>query len=69
MQMTKELLQQIINSNFKGWLLAGYPKEFKTWQMSTRAVRHILWPAIDFDFIGISKISLCNSKAWVRMSI
>jgi hypothetical protein len=48
MQMTKELLQQIINSNFKGWLLAGYPKEFKTWQMSTRAVRHILLPAIDF---------------------
>jgi hypothetical protein len=49
MQMTKELLQQIINSNFKVWLLAGYPKEFKTWQMSAYAVRDMLWYACDVE--------------------
>ncbi len=46
MQPTKELLQKLIDSNFKVWLLAGHAKEFTTWQMSTRAVRNILWPAI-----------------------
>ena len=45
MKLTKERLQQIIDSNFKVWQLAGYAKEFKTWQMSTRAVRNILWQA------------------------
>ena len=48
MQMTKELLQKLIDSNFKAWLLAGHKKEFKTWCMSTRAVRNILWPELDF---------------------
>ena len=43
MQLTKKLLRQIIDSNFKVWLLAGHAKEFETWQMSTRAVRDILW--------------------------
>ncbi len=55
MQMTKELLQQMIDCNFKAWLLAGHTKEFKTWQMSTRAVRNILWQAsnifdLEWDF-------------------
>lgn len=47
MQMTKELLQKLIDSNFKVWLLAGYIKDFTTWQMSTRAVRYILWSSSD----------------------
>lgn len=52
MQLTKELLQQIINSNFKVWLLAGHTKEFKTWQMSTRAVRAILWQSSNIFQLG-----------------
>lgn len=47
MQMTKELLQRIIDSNFKVWLLAGYPKNFETWRMSAYAVRDMLWYACD----------------------
>ena len=55
MQLTKELLQQIIDSNFKVWLLAGYTNEFRTWHKSTCAVRNILWDAsyffkLDWDF-------------------
>ena len=53
MKLTKELLQQIIDCNFKVWLLAGYPKEFKTWQMSTRAVRNILFDASYFSFFEL----------------
>lgn len=52
MKLTKELLQQIIDCNFKVWLLAGHTKEFKTWQMSTRAVRSILWQASDISDIS-----------------
>ena len=47
MKLTKERLQRIIDSNFKVWLLAGYTKEFKTWMMSTCAVRNILWQTCD----------------------
>ena len=43
MQLTKELLKNIIDCNFKVWQLAGHKKEFKTWYMSTYAVRDILW--------------------------
>lgn len=50
MQPTKELLQKLINSNFEVWLLAGHTKEFKTWQMSTLAVRNMLWPSIRVVF-------------------
>ena len=47
MQLTKKLLRQIIDSNFKVWLLAGHAKEFKTWYMSTYALRDILLDACD----------------------
>lgn len=50
MQPTKELLQKLIDSNFKVWLLAGHTKDFTTWQMSTRGVRNILWPSISVVF-------------------
>ena len=53
MKLTKEQLQQIIDCNFRVWLLAGYPKEFKTWQMSTRGASHSmarnrLWTSLGF---------------------
>ena len=70
MQLTKKLLHQIIDSNFKVWLLAGFAKEFETWQMSTRAVRNILWAESYFlDFVGIARNSLCDLKVLARTTI